>query len=97
MEANNYQLMVKKILKLSRSDTTEDLDFELEKLSQLQSEINTTLKFGMRDPTNFDYILLVGLSLDFDNRVTYGDDTLDCVKRFKENLKEDLEKYHLSY
>ena len=38
--------LIQKIVKLSRSETTQDLSFELEKVYDLEAEIYDTLKSG---------------------------------------------------
>jgi len=59
--------LIQKIVKLSRSETTQDLIFELEKLYGLESEIHGALGSDRGENELTDYRLLVGLFYEFGN------------------------------
>lgn len=52
---------IQEIVKFSRSETTQDLSLELEKLYDLQYEIHTALESGKGEDTLDDYNLLIAL------------------------------------
>ena len=80
--------LIQKVVKLSRSETTQDLGFELEKLYDLKSEIYDALESGRGENALTDYNLLVGLFYNFDSWGSYGENNLDGVKKFKEKFKK---------
>ena len=52
--------------------------------------IYDVLESGRGENELTDYNLLVGLFYTFDSWESYGEDTLDGVKKFKEKLKKDI-------